>query len=134
MMSLGGIGSLRGFDDKEFWGNRLMMFNADYLFNGDLLQKIPLSEVPYFGAFWSNLSLGVFVDTGLAWLTDSDDNLFADWTSEMDNFKTDFGISFLFFEGILRLDIAKRTDRSNDDFRITLRAVYLNYFLEILKN
>jgi len=133
LMHLGGVGSLRGYDDMEFSGNRMTMFNANYLFNGDLLTKVPLADVPYFGALWSKLSLGVFLDTGLAWKTDPDDNIFQSF-DRFDNFKTDVGLSLLFFEGLFRMDIANRLDRSNDDFRITFRLEYLSYFLDLVKN
>jgi len=133
LMDLGGLGSLRGFDDKEFTGNRMMMLNVNYLFNGDALSKIPLANVPYFGAFWSKLSLGLFLDTGLAWTTDPNDNIFQGF-DRFDDFKTDVGISLLVFEGLLRMDIANRLDRSDDDFRITFRLEYLSYFLNVFRN
>lgn len=132
LMDLGGIGSLRGYDDKEFTGNRMMMFNANYLFNGDLLGKVPFSNIPYLGALWSKLSLGLFIDSGLAWTTNPNDNIFQGF-DRFDDFKTDVGFSLLFFEGLLRMDVAKRTDRSNDDFRLTFRLQYLSYFLNIIK-
>ncbi|MCH8020540.1 hypothetical protein IH785_11825, partial [candidate division KSB1 bacterium] len=37
--------------------------------------------------------------------------------------QTNVGVSLLALEGVLRLDIAKRTDRSNDDYRITFRLL-----------
>ncbi|NIR46922.1 hypothetical protein GWO43_00370 [candidate division KSB1 bacterium] len=123
-IDLGGIGSLRGFDDKEFSGNRMFMLNFNYFFGGDILQKIPLDEVPGFSFFWPTLSLGVFLDTGWAWITDPDDGLL-DGFGELtfDNLETDIGLSFLVLEGVFRIDIAKRTDRSEDDFRVTFRLL-----------
>lgn len=123
-IDLGGIGSLRGFDDKEFSGNRLVMLNANYLFGGELLQKIPLQKIPVFGTLWAALSLGIFVDTGWAWATDPADGLVDGFGQlSLDNLQTDVGFSVLAFEGVARLDVAKRTDRSDDDFRVTFRLL-----------
>ncbi|MFQ5708387.1 MAG: hypothetical protein ACE5HO_13100, partial [bacterium] len=124
--TIGGIGGLRGFDDKELSlaGNRVFMFNANYLFGGDVLQRIPLTGIPYFGGFWSVLSLGIFVDTGWADVTDPGDGLFDGFGDlTFDNLKTDVGLSIMVLEGIFRMDVAKRTDRSNDDFRFTFRLL-----------
>ena len=52
-IDLGGIGSLRGFDNKEFTGNRALTLSATYHFGGDVLQKIPLESIPWFGGLWS---------------------------------------------------------------------------------
>ena len=121
-IDLGGIGSLRGFEGKEFTGNRMVMLNANYLFGGDILQKVPLQGIPFFGALWTALSLGVFVDTGWAWTTDElDAGLFSGF-GDLD-LQTNVGVSLLALEGVLRLDLAKRTDRSNDDYRITFRLL-----------
>lgn len=125
-MDIGGIGSLRGFDDKEFSGNRMVMLNANYLFGGDLLQKIPLQRVPVFGGLWTILSLAIFADTGWAWTTNPEDGLldgFGQLTQNLDNLQTDVGFSILVLDGVFRMDVAKRTDRSNDDFRITFRLL-----------
>ncbi len=124
-IDLGGIGSLRGFEAKEFTGNRMVMLNANYLFGGDILQKIPLQGIPFFGAIWAALSMGVFVDTGWAWTTDDlGSSLVSGFGDlDLDDLKTNVGVSLLVLEGVLRLDIAKRTDRSNDDYRITFRLL-----------
>lgn len=122
-IDLGGVGSLRGFDDKEFSGNRIAMLNANYLFGGDVLQKIPLQNVPVFGAFWTTLSLGLFLDTGFASFTDENAGLFDGFSDVFDNFKTDIGFSLLVLEGVMRMDVAKRTDRGDDDFRVTFRLL-----------
>lgn len=121
-IDLGGIGSLRGFEDKEFTGNRMIMLNANYLFGGDILQKVPFHGIPFFGALWSALSLGVFVDTGWAWTTDDLHAGLFNGLGDLD-LQTNLGVSVLALEGVVRVDVAKRTDRSNDDFRITIRLL-----------
>ena len=123
-LDIGGIGSLRGFDDKEFSGNRMFVINANYLFGGDIVQRIPLHNVPFFGSLWSALSFGLFLDTGWAWLTEPSNSLidgFGELT--LDNLETNVGLSILVLEGVFRIDIAKRTDRSNNDFRVTFRLL-----------
>ena len=121
-IDLGGLGSLRGFNDKEFFGNRMFMLNANYLFGGDLLQKIPLQRIPFFGNLWTTLSLAVFMDTGFAWRADADAGLFSGF-DDIDNLKTDVGFSILVLEGVARFDVAKRTDHSSDDWRLTFRLL-----------
>lgn len=122
-IDLGGIGSLRAYDDKEFTGNRMVMFNANYLFGGDILQKIPLQDIPFIGAFWTTLSLGVFLDTGWADFTDVDDGIFSGF-GDID-LQTNVGFSVLVLDGVLRMDVARRTnsDPGKDDYRITFRLL-----------
>lgn len=122
-IDLGGIGSLRAYDNKEFSGNRMVMFNIDYLFGGDILQRVPLDNVPVLGAIWTTLSLGLFVDSGMAVFTDVDDGLTSGFGDVFKNLETDFGVSLLVLDGLLRMDIARRTksDRGKNDFRITFR-------------
>jgi hypothetical protein len=77
-----------------------------------------------FGTLWAALSLGIFVDTGWAWATDPADGLVDGFGQlRFDNLQTDVGFSVLAFEGVARLDVAKRTDRSDDDFRVTFRLL-----------
>ncbi|MFQ5752791.1 MAG: hypothetical protein ACE5HI_12415, partial [bacterium] len=123
-IDIGGIGSLRGFDDKEFSGNRMVMLNANYLFGGDVLQKFPVQNVPILGAIWTTLSFGLFLDTGWAWVANPNDSFFDGFGKlTFDNLKTDVGFSIFVLEGVFRLDVAKRMDRSHDDFRVTFRLL-----------
>jgi hypothetical protein len=82
---LGGIGSLRGYDYKEFEGNRYALFNADYawLFHD------------------SDIGAGVFFDAGKA--------AFGEDEFESAELKTDIGICFLVTD-VLRIDLAQRLD------------------------
>lgn len=124
IMNLGGAGRLRGLEDYELIGNRAVMFNANYLFNGDVLQRVPLQGIPIFGSFWTTLSLGVFFDAGWATFADPEDSFIGGFdTFALDDFKADVGLSILVLEGVFRVDIAKRTDRSEDDFRVTFRLL-----------
>lgn len=130
IMDIGGIGSLRGFANNEFGGNRMFMLNFDYLFDGDIFGRIPFAKIPYAGLLLQHWTLGLFVDTGWAWVTNPGDGVLDGFGQlTFDNLKTDIGISFSlnfvdftdFSKGIIRLDIAKRTDRSHDDFLLTVR-------------
>ena len=125
-MDLGGLGSLRAFDDKEFNGNRMFLLNANYLFGGDLLQRIPLQNLPFVGAFWTTLSLGVFLDTGWVDRVDVNDKFLTGFDGlTLDNLETDVGFSLLVLDGVLRMDVARRTnsDPGRDDYRITFRLL-----------
>lgn len=123
-MSLGGPGSLRGFANKEFIGNRLVLLNADYLFGGDVFRKLPLRKIPKLGGLLSSLSLGAFVDTGWAWSTDPGDGLFSGFDAlQFNDLQTDVGLSMLLLDGVFRLNVAKRLDRAEDDFQITIRLL-----------
>lgn len=82
---LGGIGSLRGYEYKEFEGNRYVLLNADYIW--------------YF--YRSDFGAGLFFDTGK---TASSGGAF-----ESGSLKSDVGISFL-IEDAIRFDLAQRLD------------------------
>lgn len=125
VLDLGGLGNLRAYDDKEFIGNRMFMFNANYMFGGDILQKIPLQNIPYLGALWTTLSLGAFLDTGKAYTVAQDKGVLDGLDDAFDDLKTDFGLSLLVLDGVLRMDFAWRADSvpGKDDYRITFRLL-----------
>jgi len=118
IINLGGIGTLRGFRDKDFIGNRMVMLNVNYLEGGDLLRRIPLHFIP----FWDVLSLGLFGEAGWAWTVDRDRALFNGF-NRWAELKSDVGISLVLSEGILRVDWARRLDRSRDPWRVTVRLL-----------
>lgn len=124
-MDLGGIGSLRAFDDKEFSGNRMFLFSANYLFGGDILQRIPLQEVPLFGTLWTTLSLGVFLDAGQTHVAAVDGGLLTELGDVFDDLEADVGFSVLVLDGVLRLDVARRTSSApgKNDYRVTFRLL-----------
>jgi len=127
LLTLGGLSSLRGYREKEFAGNRLLFANANYVIGqrafGGLLQKFPLvNKLP----FWEMISLGVFAETGYAWFADSLDadlGLLDLGHFDLKDLRSDIGFSLLVTEGILRVDFAKRTDRGQDDWRVTFRIL-----------
>lgn len=122
LMSLGGVGNLRGYGDKEFAGNRFFFSSVNYVFGQDLLRRIPLHFVP----LWDALSLGLFADTGWAWMADStnaDAGLFSVGDIALADLRSNVGFSLVVSEGLLRVDFAKRTDRGHDAWRVTFRIL-----------
>ena len=122
LMSLGGIGNLRGFREKEFVGNRVLFGSVTYTFGQSLFRSVPLHFVP----FWDTLALGIFGDAGLAWVADTADadaGLFDFGGISLADLRFDAGVSLVVSEGLLRVDFAKRTDRGNDDWRVTFRIL-----------
>jgi hypothetical protein len=121
LMDLGGIGSLVAYDDKEFQnGNRFFYTTVHYLFNESFMGRRPIRYLP----FSNQYVLGVFAESG--WLRFGGEN-----TNPLDDFgrlkitdfKTDVGLSLHLSEGLARIDVAKRTDRSKDAWRITVRLM-----------
>jgi len=127
LLTLGGLTSLRGYREKEFVGNRLLFANANYVIGqrafGGLLQKFPLlNKLP----FWEMISLGLFAETGYAWFADPlhpDLGLLDLGHFDFKDLRSDAGFSLLVTDGLLRVDFAKRTDRSHDDWRVTFRIL-----------
>lgn len=126
LMDLGGIGSLRGYQFKEFTGNRRIFFESNYLFNGDLLQSIPLQAIP----LYSSLESGVFFEAGLAWINSKDRKLLPtggipsgslETGSRLRDIKSDIGVSLFILNGAARIDFARRLDRKKDPWKITFR-------------
>ena len=97
---LGGIGSLRGYDYKEFAGNRFILANLDYYFE-----------------FSRSFTLAVFGDLGKAGFSESE---FKD-----NDLKSDVGAGVI-FEEALRLDIAQRLD--DTDKSPVVRARFMLHF------
>ncbi len=81
---LGGVGSLRGYDYKEFFGNRYVFGNIDYYweFSGDFI-------------------ISLFVDVGKAG--------FGEDEFKKSDYKGNIGLGFIIGDAI-RLDIAQRLD------------------------
>jgi outer membrane translocation and assembly module TamA len=84
---LGGPGSLRGYDYKEFYGNRYFMGNLDYYFE-----------------FTNDFAIALFGDIGKAGFSEAQYDDF--------DYKSDIGIG-LAFRDAFRLDIAQRLDSSD---------------------
>ena len=105
---LGGIETLRGYRFKEFTGDRMLLGNLYYLFGGDLLSR---SGIPIL----RTLQLILFADAGTAFFTFDD--------LQIRDLRTDIGIAVADIENTLRINLAKRLDRSDDSIKITVRLL-----------
>ena len=97
---IGGIGSLRGYEYKEFEGNRYALVNIDYIWR----------------FFDSHLGAGLFLDGGRA--------AFSEDEFESGQFKTDIGVSFLLGD-FLRANLAQRLDDIDRSPVVSIRAQIL---------
>ncbi len=121
LMDLGGIGSLAGYPDKEFKnGNRLLYGTAHYLFNQQFMGRRPIRYLPFSNQF----VFGVFVESGWLCYVGKNSHPIDDFGRlKINDFKTDVGISLHLSDELARIDVAKRTDRAKDAWRITVRLM-----------
>jgi outer membrane protein assembly factor BamA len=115
LMTVGGVGTLRGFRERCQTGQNLLLFNTAYYF-GDLLGSILTRR----GAGHSQLSLGVFFDAGSAWGREkAKESLFRD----LDGYRVlaDAGVSLLIADGMARVDFARQVRGGDGSWRTTLR-------------
>lgn len=130
IMGLGGPGTLRGFEPKEFFGDRLIHGSVNYYFGGAILQNLPLGFIP----FWDTFSLGLFADAGDVWFASGVEYPAISSATKNTNGLLDFsnfstaevhvspGVSLLIAEGLMRFDFAKRTDGA-DGWQIYFRLL-----------
>jgi len=112
-MALGGFNTLRGYDFKEFCGNRMMLLNLEY--------KIDYSshDQGFFNPF--RIPIYLFQDFGLVWNQTNPDNILTGWDKTTWNqIKYNFGIGFG-LDDEFRFNIAKRCDTSHDPWVFTIR-------------
>lgn len=99
MFSLGGIGSLPGYSQKEFVGNEAVLASIEYRFD-----------------YWPNQAF----DGGIILFFDLGRATFADDFFDLSEFKSDIGVGLGLGEGV-QLDIAKGLDQTERDIRMSLR-------------
>ncbi|MFC2088883.1 BamA/TamA family outer membrane protein, partial [Calditrichota bacterium] len=114
MYELGGISSLRGFQFKEFAGDRLILANFEYVLSPSVFSRDLF--------FFDDVRLILFSDVGSTWF--SSDN--SKWNKGFDHLKfndlkSDLGIALSSWDGTVRLNIAKRTDTNKNPMMITFR-------------
>ncbi|MDW7680996.1 MAG: BamA/TamA family outer membrane protein [bacterium] len=121
LMDMGGISTLHGFKDREFRnGNRFVYGIIRYNFSESLLRRLPLKFIP----FYDQLSLAVFAEAGWLDFVDTNINVWRGFHGLRANrFKSDIGLSLYVTEGLLRIDFARRTDRSDNAWRVTFRVM-----------
>jgi outer membrane protein assembly factor BamA len=128
LYDLGGLGSLRGYDYREFRdGNRLVMAQIDFFGNGALLPRTPLKRWWGEGWIFKNFDLTVFADAGAVW-TRSEKKSLVDFTGLKSRLiRADAGAG-LAMKNIVRFDFAwvLKTGAVSDrgDFEFTFRLVY----------
>lgn len=120
LIDLGGVSTLRGYGHKEFTGNRIFLFNLDYFFGRSILEKLPLSFIP----FYDMLDLIFFFDAGKATIAGKEDNIFEGFGGGTENkIKSNIGIAFSLAQGFLRFNFARRLDRKRDNVTFSLRLM-----------
>lgn len=111
---IGGISTLRGFNYKEFRGDRLLLTNIEYNLSPSLFSR------DFF--LFDDIRLIFFSDIGSAWFS-NDNSKFSKGFDilKLNTLKSDIGIGFSNWDGTVRLNIAKRTDTNKDPMAITFR-------------
>ena len=109
LLYLGGVGTLHGYDFKEFVGDNTLLFNVEYRVHFGKIRYIDESEGP----------LGVvtgFLDTGYAWF--NDENL------RLNRFNTSVGVGLSLFIGdpsrVLGFEIARALRKERNFIPILL--------------
>ena len=117
LFDLGGVGTLRGYDIKEFSGNRMLMASIDYLFRGDIFRHIPIPAAHLFHII-------LFADTGWTHTMPRASNLLNGFqNANLTDFKTDIGFGLGITDRLFRLNIARRLDRSSDFVTVSARVL-----------
>jgi len=111
LFDLGGISTLRGFEFKEFTGDRMLLGNLEY--------RVDWSEAAWKSDLFilDEVTLIFFIDSGLAWNKNTKDFQNLSWK----DFHTDVGIAISNWDGSTRLNIAKPTNQNSNEVKITFR-------------
>ncbi len=112
---LGGLSTLRGFEFKDFSGNRMVLANIEYRV-GD--------NSPRFRNNWlfNSMNLIFFFDSGLAWFADENEYYnegFGQLT--WNKLHSNVGVALTDDEGRIRLNFAKSVDPGPSDMIVTFR-------------
>ena len=109
LLYLGGVGTLHGYDFKEFIGDNTLLFNVEYRIHFGKIRYLDESEGPV-GA------VTAFLDTGGAWFHDEDPNF--------DRFNASVGVGVSLFIGdpsfVLGIEIARALQQERDFVPILL--------------
>lgn len=115
LYDIGGIGTLRGYRIKEYTGNRLLQFNVDYLFRGDIVSKIS-SRASQF------IELIAFADAGWVTQVPKQSNLLSGFDAmRASDIKTNLGAAVSMYRQLLRVNVARRFDKDIDDWTFSVR-------------
>ena len=109
LLYLGGVGTLHGYDFKEFVGDNTLLFNVEYRVHFGKIRYLDESEGPL-GA------VTAFLDTGYAWFYDED--------PQFDRFNTSVGVGVSLFIGdpsfVLGVEIARALQKERNLLPILL--------------
>ncbi len=114
LYDLGGIGTLRGYEHKEFTGNRIGIVSLDYLFNRAIFKLLPVKFLP----FYPTMSLIAFFDAG--WTNLGSNPLSASKSFDSSDIKTNIGLGYSVARDMIRINFSKRLD-GEDGITIALR-------------
>lgn len=107
---LGGIGTLPAYPHKMFFGNRMLLVNAEYIVRGDVLSQLTFLPRGMFGG----LTLLFFIDTGWTGQAAHSGSLFQGFDDfSLNKLNTSIGFGIGSRDGHTRLGFAWRTDRAS---------------------
>lgn len=111
---LGGLSTLRGYNNKSIRGNRMLLANVEYRFTParDFLIT-PFNRVAYI----------IYFDAGHAWFANGEKPSDGFDTVRLRDFKTDIGIALTDIKGKYRFSIAKRLDDGRRPLTFIFRLV-----------
>ena len=114
---LGGIGTLRGFGYKEFFGNRLFLTNLEYRFDPE---RILIGPPSWF--IDDSFDIILFSDYGLSWYSEPDADMMNVFSgTKFKDLKSSIGFGLGDKEDHLRLNFAWRTDTKEKKVSVYLR-------------
>ncbi|MCH8289033.1 MAG: BamA/TamA family outer membrane protein [Candidatus Marinimicrobia bacterium] len=116
LFDIGGIGTLRGYDHKEFTGDKAFILSADYMFKRTIFKRLPLKFLP----FYPTMELIAFVDAGWTNLGEYTMPLNDPMSFDAGDVKYNIGIGYSFGRDMVRVNIAKRLD-GVDGIKLTVR-------------
>ena len=115
LFDIGGIGTLRGYDHKEFTGDKAVVLSADYMFKRAIFKRLPLKFIP----FYPTMELTVFIDAGWTNLGEFTNRNSVPMSFEVGDVKYNIGIGYS-IRDMVRVNFAKRLD-GVDGIKFTLR-------------
>ena len=114
LFELGGISTLRGFDFKEYAGDRLLLANIEYNLSPSIFSR------DFF--LFDDIRLILFSDIGSAWFSNENSKFTEGFgILKFNSLKSDIGVAFSNWDGTVRLNIAKRMDTNKDPMVLTFR-------------
>lgn len=106
---IGGIGTLPAFTHKIFRGNRMLLFNAEYALQGEVLSQ--LAFMP--SSMLRGIMMLLFLDSGWTDVVERNEGPFNGFGGlSLDRLKTSIGFGFGSRNGNTRVGFAWRTDRA----------------------